>query len=92
MPPVRDPARMLSGSNGRRLAALPILLILLALVEYINGTNTLVQAAGATIVVARLCHAIGMARPAPNLFRVIGMLGIFLPLLALSAWAVFLAV
>ena len=31
MPPVRDPARMLSGSNVRRLAVLPILLILLAL-------------------------------------------------------------
>ena len=31
MPPVRDPARMLPGSNGRRLAVLPILLILLAL-------------------------------------------------------------
>ena len=70
----------------------PILLILLGLVEYINGANTLVQAAGATIVVARLCHAIGMARPAPNLFRVIGMVGTFVPLVALSAWAVYLAI
>lgn len=70
----------------------PILLILLGLVEYINGTNMLVQVAGGTIVMGRLFHAIGMARPAPNLFRLLGMVATFVPLLALSLWTVWLAV
>ena len=83
-------SRIRSHANFAEYA--PLLLILLALVEYINGTNMLVQAAGGTIVVARLFHAIGMARPAPNLFRLLGMVGTFVPLLALSVWTVWLAV
>lgn len=70
----------------------PILLILLGLIEYINGTNMLVLAAGWVIVLARLSHAIGMARPAPNLFRMLGMIATFIPLLALSLWTIWLAV
>jgi len=82
-------SRMRAQANFAEYA--PILLILLGLVEYINGTNMLVAGAGWVIVLSRLCHAIGMARPAPNLFRMLGMVGTFIPLVALSAWALFLA-
>ncbi|MGL4543362.1 MAG: MAPEG family protein [Polymorphobacter sp.] len=69
----------------------PLLLILLGLIEYINDTNMLVQGLGALIVVARLSHAIGMARHGANLFRVIGAVGTLTALALLSGWAVFLA-
>jgi hypothetical protein len=70
----------------------PMLLILLALCEYITGPNVLVKGLGGLIVVARCAHAFGMPRPAPNVFRLVGALGSWLALLVLSAWVLWLAV
>ena len=69
----------------------PMLLILLGLVEYITATTVVLQGLAAVIVVARLSHAVGMARPAPNPLRVLGTMGTWIALVALSAWAVWLA-
>ena len=70
----------------------PFLLILLALVEYITGTNSLVKGLGALIVVARIAHAIGMARHGANIFRVIGAVGTLAALSVLSGWVLFLGI
>lgn len=70
----------------------PLLLILLALVEYINGTNDLVKAIGTLIVVSRIAHAIGMARHGANIFRVVGAVGTLSALMLLSGWVLFLAI
>jgi hypothetical protein len=42
------------------------------------------------LVVARIAHVIGMARPAPNPFRAVGALVTWALLLGLSAWAIWL--
>jgi uncharacterized protein len=52
----------------------PLSLLLLALLELAGTGSTLLWALGLTLVVARVAHAIGMQRPAPNLFRAGGTL------------------
>jgi len=53
----------------------PLLLIFMGLFE-VEGVNKQVLAfAGAALVLFRILHAVGMPRPAPNLFRAIGAAG-----------------
>lgn len=65
----------------------PFFLILLALVELAGASPTWLWIAGTVFVLARLAHAFGMMRPAPNPFRAAGALGTWVLLLLLSGWA-----
>lgn len=62
----------------------PLCLLLLLLAEQSMAGKTLPIVAAALLVVGRLAHPFGMARPAPNPFRMIGILGTWLALLILS--------
>ena len=63
----------------------PITLILMATAEASNTSTIFLHAAGATLVVGRLIHAVGMTSDPENLkFRQIGMIMTFLPLLTLA--------
>lgn len=69
----------------------PFLLLLMAGIELSRGAGQpLLWGCGAALVVARIAHAIGMARPAPNPFRALGALVTWALLLGLSAWAIWL--
>jgi uncharacterized protein len=101
---VRTTAKVLIGDGGdqtllSRIRAhanfaeyVPLLLILMALVEYITGPTNLLKGVGALIVVSRILHAIGMARHKANAFRAAGAVGTLLALVVLSGWVVFLGV
>lgn len=70
----------------------PLILILLGGIEARTGAGSrLLAATGIMLVVARIAHAIGMMRPAPNPFRVGGAAGTWIILVGLSVWALVLA-
>ena len=68
----------------------PLVLVLMALIELWVAPGPWLWAVGATLVVARICHALGMARAAPNPFRIAGTMGTFIPLVGTSIWALVL--
>jgi len=68
----------------------PFFLILLALIELARGSETWLWAAAILFILARLAHAFGMDRPAPNALRVAGALVTWLALLGLAAYALYL--
>jgi uncharacterized membrane protein YecN with MAPEG domain len=68
----------------------PFFLILLALIELARGSETWLWAAAILFILARLAHAFGMDRPAPNALRVAGAAVTWLVLLGLAAYALYL--
>jgi uncharacterized protein len=68
----------------------PFFLILLAGLEMARGSPMWLWLAGLLFIVARILHAFGMDRPAPNRLRMIGMIltALILVILALYAIAV----
>jgi len=69
----------------------PIILILMGLIEMRTGTTELLTATGIVLFLIRIAHALGMARPAPNAFRIVGAAGTWIILVGLSVWAIILA-
>ena len=69
----------------------PIILILTGLIELRTGVTELLTATGVLLFLLRIVHALGMARPAPNPFRVAGAAGTWIILIGLSIWAITLA-
>jgi uncharacterized membrane protein YecN with MAPEG domain len=66
----------------------PIALILMGLVEMNVGTSRWLWAIGALLVVARVLHPFGMDRPAPNPYRILGIVLTLVSLLLLVGWAI----
>ena len=69
----------------------PFVLVLMALIELRTGVTELLTSTGILLFVIRIAHAIGMARPAPNPFRIAGAAGTWIILAGLSIWAIVLA-
>lgn len=78
-------ARMRAHANFTENA--PIFLILLALVELAKSQSPWLWAAGIAFIVGRILHGLGMERPSPSRFRIIGFALSMLTLLALAAYA-----
>lgn len=75
-------------AHGNFAEYVPFLLVLMAGVEISAGHHSpWLWGAGATMVLARICHAIGISRPSPNAFRSVGVVLTWVLLLALSLWA-----
>jgi uncharacterized membrane protein YecN with MAPEG domain len=68
----------------------PFFVILLALIELARGSETWLWAAAILFILARLAHAFGMDRPAPNALRVAGAAVTWLVLLGLAVYALYL--
>ncbi len=77
-------------AHGNFAEYVPVCLILIALVEYRTGPSTALWVLAGGLIVVRIAHLIGMDLPAGNGFRVVGVAGTFLVLIALSAWTIFL--
>jgi uncharacterized protein len=77
-------------THGNFAEYMPLALLLLALCEISNANRQVLVTAGAVLVLARLSHAIGMPRPAPNLYRIFGMAGTWATIILLSALALLL--
>lgn len=69
----------------------PIALILMLLIELNIGPSRWLWGLGALLVVGRLVHPLGLARPAPNALCEIGAGLTWVVLLALVAWGVLLS-
>lgn len=81
--------RMRAHANFTETA--PLFLILLAVVEISGGTRDWLLWAGIAFVVARIVHAFGMDRKAPNIFRAGGMLVTVGLLVGLAVYAIVLS-
>ena len=66
----------------------PFVLILIGLIELAAGSEIWLWAVGALYILARIAHAFGMDRPAPNPFRMAGIMITMLTLLGLGLYAV----
>ena len=62
-------------AHGNAVETIPIALILLGLAERALGQPWYLVAMAVVLVVSRLIHPIGMARPSRNAARVLGILG-----------------
>jgi uncharacterized membrane protein YecN with MAPEG domain len=70
----------------------PISLVLLGLVEMsYRETPAGLWVAGGALVVVRIAHAVGMSTRGANPGRIVGILGTWIVLAALSVWAIWLA-
>lgn len=66
----------------------PLLLVLILAIELsLKATPMPLTAVAVALPVVRVLHALGMDRPAPNGFRIIGTLGTWVLLLGLAGWA-----
>jgi uncharacterized protein len=70
----------------------PMLLILMGLIEYQTGYSVILGVIGVALITGRIAHAIGMAKPAPNAYRVAGTATTWILLVVLSGWALLLSV
>jgi uncharacterized protein len=69
----------------------PIALILMLLIELNVGVSPWLWVAGVVLVIARVVHAFGMDRAAPNRMRLAGILLTWGVTAALVVWAVLLS-
>jgi len=78
-------------AHGNFAENTPIFLILLALIEHGIGSELWLWIVAAIYIVARLMHAFGMDRPAPNFLRMAGVAISWLVLLGLAGSALYLS-
>lgn len=78
-------ARMRAHANFSEYT--PLFLILLAMLELAHGSALWLWVGGALFVLARVAHFLGMDRPAPNPFRIVGTVLTWLPLGAFAVAA-----
>ena len=64
----------------------PLAIIMLLLAELCGGASLYLHIAGGLLLVSRIFHAIGMPRPAPNVFRFVGTGVTWIGIVALSVW------
>ncbi len=65
----------------------PFVLILLALIELARGAQTWLWLVAILYILARIAHAFGMERPAPNLLRAAGAIVTAFVLIGLAGYA-----
>jgi hypothetical protein len=75
-------------AHGNFAENAPFFLILIALLEWNGASDQILWGATIIFFVARLLHVFGMDRKAPNMLRIVGILGSWLLLLALGASAI----
>lgn len=67
----------------------PFILVVLAVLE-LAVVSPWLWAIGLGLVAVRVSHAIGMAMPAPNPFRIVGAAGTWIIMVGASIWALIL--
>ncbi len=79
-------------AHGNFSEYVPFLLIMMGLLE-LAGTNRMILGwIGAVMAVLRICHVIGMHRPAPNPYRAVGTVGTFTLLIGFAVYGLWLVV
>ncbi len=75
-------------SNNAEFVPLAIVMLLIA--ELLGGASVIIHACGGLLLLARVAHAIGMPRKAPNVFRIIGIALTWGLIVGLSGWVLYL--
>lgn len=73
-------------THGNNAEFVPLALLLLLIAELMGGSSTVLHVLGGTLFVARISHAIGMPRRAPNVFRATGATLTSLIIVGISVW------
>jgi uncharacterized protein len=69
---------------------LPLALVLMLLAELCGGSSAILHVIGGTLLVARVNHALGLPRPAPNVLRWTGTALTFAGILGTAGYLMFL--
>ena len=69
----------------------PFVVLLIGAIELAGGSPTWLWVAGATFVLSRVAHGLGMTRPAPNPLRAGGAMLTWVILALLAGWALAIA-
>jgi len=76
--------------HGNNAEFVPFALLLMLLAELCGGSSAPLHVYGGLLFVARLLHPLGMARPAPNVFRVVGTALTYVGIVAIAGWLLWL--
>ncbi len=68
----------------------PLLLVLMALLELAGANRLFLTGFGGALIVFRVLHAVGMPRPAPNLYRALGAGGSLLLMILAAGYGLIL--
>lgn len=69
----------------------PLAVVLLVVMELMGAGSTWLHALGATLVIARVLHFLGLSRMGPFQARPLGMVGTFIVYLVASGWILYSA-
>ncbi len=73
-------------AHGNNAEFVPLALLMLLIAELCGGSSMWLHVLGGTLFVARVFHAYGLPRPAPNFFRFTGTALTWFIILGTSLW------
>lgn len=76
-------------SQANFVETVPLAVVLLLVMELMGAGDTWLHALGATLVVARILHYLGLSGLGPFMGRPVGMVGTFLVYLVSSGWILY---
>ncbi len=76
--------------HGNNAEFVPLAIVMMLLAELCNGSSIVLHVYGGLLFVARLAHAFGMPKRAPNPFRFGGTAITWVGIVAISAWVLWL--
>lgn len=76
--------------HGNNAEFVPLAILMLLLAELCGGASLWLHVAGGLLLVARVSHAIGLPRPAPNVFRFGGTAVTWVGIVAMACWVLWL--
>ncbi len=68
----------------------PLALVMLLIAELLGGASVIIHVCGGLLLLARVAHAVGMPRKAPNFFRFTGVVLTWALIVGLSGWVLYL--
>lgn len=78
--------------HGNNAEFVPLAIVMMLIAELCGGSSLGLHVFGGSLFAARIAHAVGMRRKAPNPFRVAGTAITWLGIVVISAWVLWLRV
>ena len=76
--------------HGNNAEFVPLALVMLLVAELAGGASFVLHLAGGTLLLARISHALGLPRKAPNPLRSFGVAGTWGMIVAMGAYSLWL--
>ena len=68
----------------------PLAIVMMLIAELMGGASPVLHVYGGLLLLARLSHAVGLARPSPNPFRFFGTGVTWIGIVGISGWVLYL--